>query len=95
MNMAESVMIRLTLKGSPRNVAHEIIRELSMKAYEEGLEFKEALVRDSRIRKYLSEEEIEEALDPKRYLGNYKELIERAKKRVLEIIKMAEKGNTS
>jgi len=94
MNMAESVMIRLTLKGAPRNVAHEIIRELSMKAYEEGLEFKEALVRDSRIRRYLSEEEIEEALDPRKYLGNYRELIERAKKRVLEIIKMAEKENT-
>ncbi len=86
LNMAESIMIALTLKGMPRNEAHELIRRLSMKAYRENRPLKEVLIEEKRVLEFLSENEIEDLLNPEKYLGNYKELIERAKIRIKEII---------
>jgi len=38
----------------------------------------DALITNTEISRYLSSEEIEKALDPRNYLGKYRELIDRA-----------------
>jgi len=87
LNMSESIMVALTLKGMPRNEAHELVRRLSMKAYRENKSLKEVLVNNKKIREFLSESEIDDLLKPEKYLGNCKELMEKAKIRIKEILK--------
>ncbi len=62
-SLAESVMIALTEKGMPRQKAHALLRELSVKR-----EFVKA-VKDSEITEFLSEEEIDILLTPENYIG--------------------------
>jgi len=75
-NMAEAVMIALAKKGVGRQRAHEMLRRCSMKVYETGRHFKEILMEDEEIRRYLSEEEISELMNPENYLGTAVQQIE-------------------
>lgn len=76
--MAESLMLRLTDKGFSRYEAHRLVRKLVSKALSEGRDLFSIAASDEDILKYLSVDEINEALDYRKYLGNYRELIERA-----------------
>jgi adenylosuccinate lyase len=67
--MSEAVMIALTKKGLNRQEAHEILRKLSLKSEVEKRPFKEVLLEDEVVSGTLSEREIEEALNPRNYLG--------------------------
>jgi adenylosuccinate lyase len=67
--MSEAVMLALARKGMDRQKAHELIRGLAMKSDVEKRPFKEILAENSTVRKMLSEREIDEALDPRNYLG--------------------------
>jgi len=79
--MSEAVMLALARKGIDRQNAHELIRGLTIKSEAEKQMFREALLRDVTIRETLSEKEIDEALDPKNYLGTALAQIELAIKR--------------
>jgi len=68
-NMAEAVMIALTMKGMNRQDAHELLRKLAMKSETEKRHFKEVLLEEKMICERLSREEIENALNPRNYLG--------------------------
>jgi len=68
--MSEAVMLALARKGMDRQKAHELVRGLAMKSDAEKRPFKEILVENSTVRKMLSEKEINEALDPRNYLGS-------------------------
>lgn len=70
-NMAEAVMIKLVKKGYDRQKAHELLRIIAQK---EG-DFKENLIKNEIVRKYLTEREIEEALNPERYIGSAVEIV--------------------
>lgn len=72
--MAESLMMRLTLKGMPRHKAHELLMSIARRSSD----FRKEVLQDEEIRKYLTEQEIMEALDPSKYLGQVSFLIERA-----------------
>jgi len=74
--MSEAVMMTLTKKGMNRQEAHELLRKLAIKSQTENKHFKEVLLEDETIRKFLSEEEIEEALNPRNYLGTAIQQIE-------------------
>jgi len=67
--MSEAVMIALTRKGMNRQEAHELLRRLAIKSQQENRHFREVLLENEIVRKFLSEEEIEEALNPRSYLG--------------------------
>lgn len=76
--MSEAVMINLTKKGVGRQEAHEVVRGCAMKVYESGskgktsktnLNFKDVLLSDEQIKKFLNEDEILEVLKPKNYIG--------------------------
>ncbi|MEM2465708.1 MAG: adenylosuccinate lyase [Candidatus Bathyarchaeia archaeon] len=67
--MSEAVMIALTKKGASRQEAHELLRKLTIKSESEKRRFKEVLLEDKVVSKKLSEKEIDEALNPRNYLG--------------------------
>jgi len=74
--MSESVMISLVEKGMGRQEAHELLRRLAIESYNKKVTLRDVLVKDSRVKKYLSEKEIDSALDPKKYLGTAVEQVE-------------------
>jgi len=82
--MSEAVMIALTRKGMDRQKAHELIRRLAMKSEVAKQPFKETLLKDKTVRETLSEKEIDDALNPRNYLGTAKKQIELAVKRTKE-----------
>jgi 3-carboxy-cis,cis-muconate cycloisomerase len=61
-----------------RGIAHEMIRAASGRAAEEGSSLKTVLMSDHQVRRHLSAEEIDLALDPTTYLGSTRAFIERA-----------------
>jgi len=67
--MSESVMMALTKKGVNRQEAHEILRQLTIKSTVENKTFKQSLNEDSFVSSKLDAKEIEDALNPKNYLG--------------------------
>ena len=67
--MSEAVMMALTRKGVNRQEAHEMLRKLTIKSEVEMRRFREILLEDKFVRGKLSEKEIDEALNPKNYVG--------------------------
>jgi len=67
--MSEAVMMALVAKGVNRQEAHELLRKLTIKSVVENRHFREILLEDTLVSGKLSEKEVDEALDPKNYLG--------------------------
>jgi len=67
--MSESVMILLVEKGIGRQEAHEIIRRCAMESYEKNIPFRDVLMKNSHVLKHVTADELDMALDPKRYIG--------------------------
>jgi adenylosuccinate lyase len=67
--MSESVMMALARKGVNRQEAHELLRQLTLQSEAENRPFKETLLKDKLVTGKLSEKEIDDALNPKNYLG--------------------------
>jgi adenylosuccinate lyase len=67
--MSEAVMMALTKKGVDRQEAHELLRQLTIQSALEKKDFKQVLLQDKFVSSKLSEQEIDEALNPKNYLG--------------------------
>jgi adenylosuccinate lyase len=62
-------MMTLTKKGVNRQEAHEMLRKLTIQSALEKKEFKQVLLEDKFISSKLDEKEIDQALNPKNYLG--------------------------
>jgi adenylosuccinate lyase len=67
--MSEAVMMALTRKGVNRQEAHELLRKLTIKSEAEKRHFREILLEDTFVHSKLNAKEIDEALNPKNYLG--------------------------
>lgn len=85
----ESLMMTLVKKGASRQEMHEVIRENSMKAWEEISKGNKnnlvsLLSNDKRVLKYIRKENIENFFDPKDHIGIAKE---RTKKFLLTLNK--------
>ncbi len=87
LNMSEAVMLALTKKGVGRQTAHELVRQVAMRAYANNTSLLEELLKDETIMKYFTREELEELLKPENYLGTAKERIEKVVKWVREVLK--------
>jgi adenylosuccinate lyase len=77
LNMAEAVMIELTKRGMNRQVAHGVLRKCCAAAYRKDVPLSEVLRKDAQVLKYLSEKEIDDLLDPQKYLGSAAETVGR------------------
>jgi adenylosuccinate lyase len=62
-------MMALTKKGVNRQDAHEMLRKLTIQSAAEKKDFKKVLLEDKLVSNKLSEKEIDQALNPKNYLG--------------------------
>jgi adenylosuccinate lyase len=67
--LSEAVMMALVRKGVDRQEAHELLRKLSIRSEVEKKPFKKILLQDKSVRSKLTEKEIDDALNPKNYLG--------------------------
>ena len=67
--MSEAVMMALARKGTNRQEAHELLRKLTIESETKKKPFKEILLNDKFVCNRLTEAEIDEALNPKNYLG--------------------------
>lgn len=67
--MSEAVMMALTKKGVNRQEAHELLRKLTIISSTEKKDFKAVLQADPLVSSKLSETEVTDALNPKKYLG--------------------------
>jgi len=67
--MSEAVMMALTKKNVNRQEAHELLRKLTIKSENEKKSFRQVLLEDTFVRGKLTEKEIDDALNPKNYLG--------------------------
>jgi adenylosuccinate lyase len=74
--MSESVMLALTRKGLTRQEAHDVVRSLALRSFNEERDFQDILREDKNLRKLLSAADIELALDPRSYLGTTVKQIE-------------------
>ncbi|MFN3268843.1 MAG: adenylosuccinate lyase, partial [Zestosphaera sp.] len=86
-NMSEALVLRLTDKGMMRHEAYKLVRELVSRTINENKDFLTIVSEDPRILKYLTKEEISEALDYRKYLGMHKALIKRTIKYANEVLK--------
>lgn len=77
MEMAESVMMSLNRKGLGRQEGHELLRQLSVQAFNDGLELEKVLMESKKVREYLSPEEIKQVLKPENYIGTSVKQVER------------------
>jgi adenylosuccinate lyase len=82
--MSEAVMIALTKKDVSRQEAHELLRKLAIKSKIEKRHFGEILLEDKIVRGKLTEKEIDEALNPRNYLGTALEQVELMVKKTRE-----------
>jgi adenylosuccinate lyase len=74
--MSEAVMIALVKKGMNRQEAHELLRKLTIRSETETRHFKDTLLENKIVRRKLNERELDEALNPRNYLGNVTEQID-------------------
>jgi len=74
--MSEAVMIALTKKSVSRQEAHELLRKLAIKSEMEKRHFREILLEEKVVLEKLSKKEIDEALNPRNYLGTALEQVE-------------------
>jgi len=76
---SQRVLLKLIEKGLSREEAYrEIVQPLAMRAWQEGRPFRQVLEADERVRRYLSDQDIEEAFDLRPHLAHVDYLFERA-----------------
>ncbi len=74
--MAERFMSKLTQKGMGRQSAYALVRRCAMDAYAENTGLREMVSKQEEILKYMSQEEIDETLDPHTYLGSSNKFVD-------------------
>ena len=80
--MAESLMTKLIDKGMGRGRAHELMRKISLRAVERDKTLKEVFLEENKKLKLLTPKEVDEALNPKNYLGVSVQIVERVVKKL-------------
>ena len=66
--LSEAAMLHLGEKLG-KQTAHEVVYEISMKAFQDNASFKQYLLDDARVNKYFGAEELDEILNPHAYTG--------------------------
>ncbi len=74
--MSEAVMMALANRGFGRQKAHEIVRAASMRAFEQNISFKQALMEDKEISEKLTPADIDDITSPEKYIGTAVEQVE-------------------
>ncbi|MEJ5292788.1 MAG: adenylosuccinate lyase [Candidatus Methanosuratincola sp.] len=83
--LSEAVMMALARKGMGRQAAHAVLRNASIRAFNEGKGLKDVLIEMHEVTSLLTAKEIEEILKPENYLGKAPELVERAVSAAMQV----------
>jgi len=78
---SQRILTKLTQKTKTREEAYALVQENAMKTWNTGESFKELVLKDQRIKKYLSQKEILDCFDLKYYLRNVDYIFKRVFKR--------------
>lgn len=73
--MAEPLMLKLTENGMGRQEAHELVRQIAMKAFYEKKDLMDVAKESEEVRRFLSEEDFE-SLKPENYIGLAPQIVE-------------------
>lgn len=74
---SQRILLELMKKGLPRTDAYDTIQKCAILTWQSGSEFKEALLRDRKVRRYLSADEIDACFNIKYYLRNIEKVYKR------------------
>ena len=74
---SQRLMLMLIDKGLTRSQAYDLVQKPALKAYKEKLDFKELVLKDRRIKKYLCDKEINSAFDLNSYLKHIDSIFNR------------------
>lgn len=75
---SQRILLELMKKGLTRDAAYEIIQSCAMQVWQESSEFKDVLFRDRRVRKHLSQNEINACFDVKHYIRHRDRIFKQA-----------------
>jgi adenylosuccinate lyase len=64
------VLLKMVEKGMTREQAYAVVQDNAMRAWLEGVEFKDLLLSDRRVKSYLDPREIEGVFRLENFLGN-------------------------
>ncbi|MQY82631.1 adenylosuccinate lyase, partial [archaeon] len=76
--LTEKVMIELVEKGIGRQDAHEMLRRLAMKCWNERRSLREVMLEDEKASGLVTEAELDDWLNPENYIGTAVEQVEKA-----------------
>ncbi len=65
----EAVLVTAVKNGANRQEMHEILRELSMKAWEQNINLENLINKDKRITKFINAGTLKKLFDPKKHIG--------------------------
>lgn len=74
---SQRLMLLLIDKGLTRSQAYDLIQKPALKAYKEKLDFRELVLKDKNIKKYLCDKEINSAFDLNSYLKHINSIFNR------------------
>ncbi|MHA1819352.1 MAG: adenylosuccinate lyase, partial [Promethearchaeota archaeon] len=74
--LAEKIMVKLVEKGIGRQDGHELLRKAAIESRETDSSLKEILLKNPIIKERFNEEELDEMLEPKNYIGMAVEQVE-------------------
>lgn len=74
---SQAVMLALANKGIPREKAHDLVQKITQEVKEEGPDFRSLLIANEEVISLLTEQEIDECLDPKYFMKHLDEIFER------------------
>jgi len=60
--MTEKLMVTLVEKGLGRQEAHELLRTITMESYGKDISFRDLVMKNKEVRKYLDEKEIDDCV---------------------------------
>ncbi len=82
--MAERAMAELTRGGMGRQTAYALVRKCALEANKTGTPLLDILLKEKKIKQYLSEEDINKMMDPHTYIGSSDKIIENVLKKSKE-----------
>jgi adenylosuccinate lyase len=74
---SQRVLIELMRKGLPRAKAYDLVQRAAMKTWVDGSIFKENLLADDGVLKYLSRQDMDRIFDLGYYLRNVKQIFKK------------------
>ena len=74
---SQKVRIALTNKGMIYDQAYQLVQDSAMRVWRKEGSFKELLLKDPRVSKYLTSDELEACFDMNAYLKNVKKVFKR------------------